>query len=80
MYTCLSSILLFLLFVQQADGPTIYDVREPPTLVFGTDPDRNRALENNYNTLYNYYYNINLKPRLQNICAKKYWRIHNAKY
>jgi hypothetical protein len=32
MCTCLSSILLFLLLVQQADRPKIFDVREPPTL------------------------------------------------
>ena len=33
-----------------------------------------RNLENNHNTLYNHYNYINLKPRLQNNCAKKYWR------
>jgi hypothetical protein len=27
-------------------------------------------LKSNYNTSFNYYYNINLKPRLQNNCAK----------
>jgi hypothetical protein len=34
---------------------------------------------NNYNTSYNYYYNINLKPKVQKQLHQKYWRIHNAK-
>jgi hypothetical protein len=27
-------------------------------------------INNNYNTSYNHYYNINLKPKFQNNCAK----------
>ena len=38
-----------------------------------------RQINNNYNTSYNHYYNINLKPKVKTIAPIKYWRIMNNK-
>ncbi len=44
------------------------------TLVFSLPGSRD-----NYNTSYNHYYNINLKPKVKTIAPTKYWRTLNDK-